>query len=82
MAMMTAGAGYSAVARIERVAPRLRTNRGHAPWVMAVSAAVEEREVVDLTGEPFATRLSDGWESFREAVSQTTFYLTDPNSWR
>ena len=82
MAMMTAGAGYSAVARIDRVEPRLRATRGHAPEAQAVPATVEEREVVDLAGEPFATRLADGWESFREAVGQMTFFLTDPNSWR
>ena len=82
MAMMTADGGYSAVARIDRVEPRLRAMRGHAPVPVAAATPPEDREVVDLAGEPFATRLTEGWDSFREAVSQTTFFLTDPNSWR
>jgi len=80
-------AGYTAMMRLDQAAPRVlpgralasRTDDDASPGAEAIEpgAAVE-----DVSGEPFASLLSDKWADLRDAVGQTTFFLTDPNSWR
>ena len=36
----------------------------------------------ELDGEPFGDWIGDRLAGLRDAWSQTTFFLTDPNSWR
>jgi N-methylhydantoinase A/oxoprolinase/acetone carboxylase beta subunit len=40
--------------------------------------AVEE----ELVGRSFDDRLAEWWDSLTENLSQTTFFLLDPESWR
>jgi hypothetical protein len=36
----------------------------------------------DLVGRSFDDRLVEWWDSLTETLSQTTFFLLDPESWR
>ena len=36
----------------------------------------------DLVGRSFDDRLVEWWDSLTENLSQTTFFLLDPESWR
>ena len=81
-------AAYVVIARIDRVNPHL------AGWATAGPAAAtgvdwalaepppEPPEAVELTGRPLAPRLAECWTDLREAWTQTTFYLFDPEGWR
>ncbi len=73
---------YAATSRIRRAEPHLRAAHVHRPEPPRTEITARDQEVVELAGQPFSARLADGWASFREAVGQTTFFLTDPNSWR
>ena len=44
--------------------------------------AVECVERLEIVGRPLGRRLAERWADLREAWSQTTFYLFDPESWR
>jgi hypothetical protein len=43
---------------------------------------VEGRDWVELVGRPFGDRVAARLADLREAWSQTTFFLFDPESWR
>jgi hypothetical protein len=79
-------AGYTAMMRLDQAAPRVLPGRAlgsRADGASLGSEAIEPRAAVeDVSGEPFASLLSDKWADLRDAVGQTTFFLTDPNSWR
>lgn len=72
---------YAATARIDRVQPHLAGWADRGPDRPAVDA-LAETEAIDLVGRPLATIAAERWLRIREAWTQTTFFLFDPNSWR
>ncbi len=49
----------------------------------APSPGSERRPVAeDLVGRSFDDRLVEWWDSLTANLSQTTFFLLDPESWR
>ncbi len=81
--MIRGGDAYAAHERIVAVHPRftaLGRERAAAP-----APAPDGDEVVLVAREParsLAALLADRWAYVRDGIDQTTFYLTDPNSWR
>ena len=81
--------GYSATTRIEGVRPRFAGGPGrtsaawpeHEPAVFPGTGAFDATPDESAT-EPFDDWIGERWAAFRDAWSQTTFFLTDPNSWR
>jgi hypothetical protein len=74
-------AAYAVIARVDRVQPHLagRADRGlKRPTV----GALAEPEAIDLVGRPLDAIAAERWVRIREAWTQTTFFLFDPNSWR
>jgi hypothetical protein len=84
--MTMASHGYATSERIGRVQPRLAAGRRSVTAVDAAPAAAVHDEPETLPrpdeAEPFDDWIGERLASFREALSQTTFFLTDPNSWR
>ena len=86
--------GYAASARLHGGAPRFvaagadTARAADATEVVDNPAAIPERdgiasdEWVELVGRPLDERLAAWWTNLREAWSQTTFFLFDPDSWR
>ena len=76
-------AGYVATERITRSRPRfVGTGVGAATREAWPEAAAWLRERHPIDPRPLDRRIEDAWSEFREAWSQTTFFLFDPNSWR
>ena len=81
--------GYSASARLQGGSPRFvaggesvsRKTAGVGA-VTAMLRDLEDRGWIDPAGRPFGERLADRWIDLREAWSQTTFFLFNPESWR
>jgi hypothetical protein len=75
---------YVAMARIRTAHPRPRRAVGErdasAPQGGDPGPIVERP--VELVGRPFDERIADWWASFSVNLAQTTFFLTDPDSWR
>ena len=74
-------AAYAAVARIDRVKPH---RAGCAPATIPawpVPEPADPPEAIDLVGRPLLP-LAERWTGFREAWSQTTFYLFHAEGWR
>jgi hypothetical protein len=84
--MTPASQGYAATRRIERVQPRFTAWQGRQRIDDGARAGQLERDdatpVAELDGEPFDDWIGDRLAALRDAFSQTTFFLTDPNSWR
>jgi len=75
-------AEYVVIGRIERVQPRLVAGaRRPATGDASVVGSAGARPEGPRHAQP-GDSLADRWASFRDAWSQTTFFLTDPNSWR
>jgi hypothetical protein len=57
---------------------------GHAlsSPIAAVTAGDERPVAEDLVGRSFDDRIAEWWSSLTENLSQTTFFLLDPESWR
>jgi hypothetical protein len=80
-------ATYAVHMRIEGVRP---TRPGRAArWSRSVATvpapeiAIEQAPTpVDLVGRPLGEIVAERWMRIREACSQTTFFLFDPDSWR
>ncbi len=80
-------ATYAVHMRIERVRP---TRPGRAArWSRSIATAPApeiaiDRALapVDLVGRPLGEIVTERWMRIREACSQTTFFLFDPDSWR
>ena len=54
-----------------------------APIPALPEADMSERVVaVDLVGRSFDDRLAEWWDVLTTNLRQTTFFLTDPESWR
>lgn len=78
---MPASNGYATTTRIERVQPRFVAGRSRVP----ATTRPPEPDLPPIEtaegGDP-VTWIGDRWASLRDAWSQTTFFLTDPDSWR
>ena len=48
----------------------------------AASDTSDDPVAEDLEGRSFDDRLVEWWESLTTNLSQTTFFLLDPESWR
>jgi hypothetical protein len=80
-------ATYAVHTRIEGVRP---TRPGRAArWSRSIATAPApelpiDRALtpVDLVGRPLDEIVAERWMRIREACSQMTFFLFDPNSWR
>lgn len=75
-------AAYAVVARIDRVKPHLAGHTSPAGAARPAAEPVDPPEAIDLVGRPLLPRFAERWTGFREAWSQTTFYLFDAESWR
>jgi hypothetical protein len=80
-------ATYAVHMRIEGVRPtRLERAARWTPSAATESApevAIESATTpVDLVGRPLGEIVAERWMRIREACSQTTFFLFDPDSWR
>jgi hypothetical protein len=75
---------YVAMARIGGAQPRLHATSPTSSTVPAApDADVADRVVaVDLVGRSYDDRLAEWWDTLIENLSQTTFFLLDPESWR
>ncbi|MGZ8438998.1 MAG: hypothetical protein ACXWXR_10740 [Candidatus Limnocylindrales bacterium] len=75
---------YVAMARISGPQPRLRaTSPSKTTEPARPDADMVDRVVaVDLVGRSFDDRLADWWDDLTQNLSQTTFFLLDPESWR
>jgi hypothetical protein len=80
-------ATYAVHMRIEGVRPTrsaggarrpVTTSRGSAPEIVIDHALTP----VDLVGRPLSEIVAERWLRIREACSQMTFFLFDPDSWR
>ena len=71
------------MAQIREAHPH-RPSAGHALSIpFTAVATAEDRPVAeDLVGRSFDDRIAEWWGSLTENLSQTTFYLFDPESWR
>jgi hypothetical protein len=85
--------GYAASARLQRGVPRFKgtvasgvTAAGVVTPPAAPTGAFETAGAndgwVELVGRPLEERLAARWSDLREAWTQTTFFLFDPESWR
>lgn len=80
-------ATYAVHMRIEGVRPtRPGGSAPSSPPIGTVSPAEVATEgaltPVDLVGRPLGEIVAERWMRIREAFSQTTFFLFDPDSWR
>ena len=77
---------YAVHMRIEGVRPTRpggTTRRPSASTSGALVATIEpDLAPVDLVGRPLGAIIAERWIRIREACSQTTFFLFDPDSWR
>lgn len=82
--------GYAASSTIQGIGPhvvRARSTRAadaldRDPDPAAAPCVPALGDWVELVGRPLDERLAEWWAGVREAVSQTTFFLFDPESWR
>ena len=44
--------------------------------------AADRVVAVDLVGRSYDDRLAEWWDTLTQNLSQTTFFLLDPESWR
>ncbi len=51
-------------------------------WSTSISEPGDRPVAEELVGRSFDDRLVEWWDSFTESLSQTTFFLLDPESWR
>ena len=75
-------AAYAVTARVDRVQPRLARWVGATQSDGATADATPQPESVDLVGRPLGANMAERWARIREAWTQTTFFLFDPDSWR
>jgi hypothetical protein len=75
---------YVAMARIRTARPRPRrgARERDAPVSQGGDLGPIVERPVELVGRPFDERIADWWASFSVNLAQTTFFLTDPDSWR
>lgn len=74
-------AGYTVIARIDRVDPHFAGWEPESALDCATVAWLDP-EAIDLHGHDVGDTMTERWERIREAWKQTTFYLFDPQSWR
>jgi hypothetical protein len=75
---------YVAMARIGSAQPRLHAMSA-ATSVVPSSRDLDATErvvAVDLVGRSYDDRLAEWWDTLTKNLSQTTFFLLDPESWR
>lgn len=75
---------YVAMARIGGAQPRLHTTNPilAAVPVLPDADAADRVVAVDLVGRSFDDWLAEWWDALTENLSQATFFLFDPESWR
>ncbi len=71
------------MAQIREAHPH-RSSAGDAyPLAFTAVVAADDRPVAEeLVGRSFDDRIAEWWSSLTENLSQTTFFLLDPESWR
>ena len=75
--------GYAAMAQIREAHPRRAgAMTAFGGWSSSISEPNDSPVAEELVGRSFDDRLVEWWDSFTESLSQTTFYLLDPESWR
>jgi hypothetical protein len=77
-------AAYAVIARIDRVDPHL-AGWARIPAPSTDRTAVDEMEpseAFEVLSRPIGPSMAERWARVREAWSQTTFFLFDPESWR
>jgi hypothetical protein len=74
--------GYAVTARIVRASPRIAGGAEPlaVPGVALAAGDDASPQLAETRVDP--GRLEERWGRLRVRVSQLTFYLTDPNSWR
>ena len=77
-------AAYAVVARIDQVKPHLAGGAAGPPAVRGWPGPEPDDppEAIDLVGRPLVPLIAERWTGFREAWSQTTFYLFNAEGWR
>jgi len=79
---MAGSAGYATATRIRGVEPRFRGGAGGRHEARTTGTPADDVRVVELSGRPFGERVVDRLVALRDGWCQTTFFLTDPESWR
>jgi hypothetical protein len=75
--------GYAAMAQIRDARPHRWSVGDPGTTPLATAAIADERPVTeDLVGRSFDERIAEWWDSLTENLSQMTFFLLDPESWR
>lgn len=70
---------YAVTARIQPVSPHLR-DRAWSIVTMPSADADQPAVIVDAADE--AERARPSWDDLTRAVSETMFFMLDPESWR
>ena len=75
--------GYAAMAQIGEAHPAERATLSPRQFVRLGSGGDRSpRRAKTLVGRSFDDRLAEWWDSVTANLSQTTFFLLDPESWR
>ncbi len=75
--------GYAAMAQIREAHPRRAgTMSPFGSPFASVSEPIDRPVAEELVGRSFDDRLVDWWDTLTANLSQTTFFLLDPESWR
>lgn len=74
-------AGYAAMVRIDRAAPRFVADRS-AAGATPEPATADPAAIEELCGAPAANRLADLWDDIRETWRQALYVLNDPGACR
>jgi hypothetical protein len=82
--------GYAASATLQGIGPHVvgpRPAQGARAVPVATSASAPRPlpaldDWIELVGRPLDERFADWWGGLCEALSQMTFFLFDPESWR
>ena len=75
--------GYAAMAQIREAHPhRAGAMAAFGSSFAPVSELNDSPIAEEIVGRSFDDRLVEWWDSFTESLSQTTFFLLDPESWR
>ena len=75
-------AAYAVSAIIRDARPRRRGSTVSSGAHVATTWSTSEAETLDLDGRPLDDVVAGWWSDLTVNLSQTTFFLFDPESWR
>jgi hypothetical protein len=75
-------AAYAVSAIIRDARPRRRGSTDRAGTGVVTTWSTTDAEALELDGRPIDEIVAGWWSDLRVNLSQTTFFLFDPESWR